>query len=123
MDRRLGTTEKGFRCLTCSATTTTCPGHFGHIELCRPNFHIGFLDITLKILRCVCYHCSALLCNTTDAKFQSVLKIERPTDRLSAILDLCTSSGAVVCSGNSSMDVVEKPDAEVLDGPPIAKRK
>lgn len=75
MDRRLGTTEKGFLCLTCSATATECPGHFGHIELCKPNFHIGFLDITLKILRCVCYHCSALLCNTTDHKFQQALSL------------------------------------------------
>ena len=40
---------------------TDCPGHFGHIELAKPMYHIGFLPTVLKIMRCVCFHCSKLL--------------------------------------------------------------
>jgi hypothetical protein len=39
-----------------------CPGHFGHIELAKPMFHVGFLEQVRKVLRCVCYRCQKLLC-------------------------------------------------------------
>merc|ERR1719420_1417562 len=77
LDLRLGTTNRGDRCLTCGGNRESCPGHFGHIELARPMYHIGFLPITLRVLRCVCYHCSALLCadRNSDA-FKAALKID-----------------------------------------------
>jgi DNA-directed RNA polymerase II subunit RPB1 len=54
-----------------------CPGHFGHIELARPVFHIGmFFSLSLltripiipsgfivkvkKILECICVNCGRL---------------------------------------------------------------
>jgi len=40
---------------------TLCPGHFGHIDLAKPVFHVGFLAKTIKILRCVCFYCSKML--------------------------------------------------------------
>lgn len=40
---------------------TECCGHFGHIELAKPVFHIGFISKAIKILRCVCFYCSKLL--------------------------------------------------------------
>lgn len=40
---------------------TECPGHFGHIDLAKPVFHVGFVTKTIKILRCVCFYCSKLL--------------------------------------------------------------
>ena len=40
---------------------TECPGHFGHLELAKPVFHIGFLTKCIKILRCVCFYCSKML--------------------------------------------------------------
>jgi hypothetical protein len=40
---------------------TECPGHFGHIDLAKPVFHVGFLTKTIKILRCVCFYCSKML--------------------------------------------------------------
>ena len=48
-------------CHTCQMEYPECPGHFGHLELAVPVYHIGFLDIINKILRCVCYNCSRLL--------------------------------------------------------------
>lgn len=40
---------------------TECPGHFGHIELAKPVFHVGFVTKIMKVLRCVCFFCSKLL--------------------------------------------------------------
>ena len=42
-DPRLGTIERGKKCLTCDENMTECPGHFGHIELATPVFHVGQL--------------------------------------------------------------------------------
>ena len=39
----------------------SCPGYFGHVDLSSPVYHQGFLDVTMKVLRCVCYHCSELV--------------------------------------------------------------
>lgn len=62
MDPRQGVIDRNSRCQTCAGSMTECPGHFGHIELAKPVFHIGFLaKKTIKILRCVCFYCSKLL--------------------------------------------------------------
>jgi len=37
------------------------PGYFGHIELARPVYHVGFINVVLSILRCVNYYDSTLL--------------------------------------------------------------
>ena len=66
MDPRQGVIERTGRCRTCSGSMTTCPGHFGHIELAKPVFNVGFLSKIVKILRCVCYYCSRLLINVVN---------------------------------------------------------
>lgn len=60
-DLRLGTTDRQFKCQTCNGDILTCPGHFGHIDLVTPVYHISFMKTVLKILQCVCYECSACL--------------------------------------------------------------
>lgn len=40
-DPKLGTIESGKVCGTCFEGEKDCPGHFGHIELAVPVFHIG----------------------------------------------------------------------------------
>ena len=47
---------------------TECPGHFGHIELAKPVFHVGFLVKTMKVLRCVCFFCSKLLVDSVSGR-------------------------------------------------------
>ena len=37
-----------------------CPGHFGHIKLEKPVFHMGFIETVAKILKCICFDCSEL---------------------------------------------------------------
>ncbi|KAJ3068338.1 DNA-directed RNA polymerase II subunit rpb1, partial [Quaeritorhiza haematococci] len=49
---------------------STCSGHFGHIELASPMYHIGFLGRVKKILECVCWHCKRL--RVVDAKVQQI---------------------------------------------------
>ena len=61
MDPRQGVVDRKSKCQTCAGNMTTCPGHFGHIELSKPVFHIGYLTKAVKLLRCVCFYCSKLL--------------------------------------------------------------
>lgn len=60
-DPRLGTIDRKLKCETCTANMAECPGHFGHLELAKPMFHIGFMKTVLSIMRCVCFNCSKIL--------------------------------------------------------------
>ena len=40
-DPRLGTIDRSIKCATCDENMSECPGHFGHIELAVPVFHVG----------------------------------------------------------------------------------
>ena len=40
-DPKLGSIDRAYRCATCEEGMHECPGHFGHIELAVPVFHIG----------------------------------------------------------------------------------
>lgn len=66
MDPRQGTIDRFSRCQTCAGNMTECPGHFGHIELAKPVFHVGYLATTVKYLRCVCFYCSKLLVDAVN---------------------------------------------------------
>jgi len=50
LDARLGTSEKSQTCSSCNGNMTDCPGHFGHLKLNLPVFHIGFFKHTVSIL-------------------------------------------------------------------------
>lgn len=40
-DPKLGTIDRAYMCGTCGEDMAECPGHFGHIELAVPVFHVG----------------------------------------------------------------------------------
>lgn len=61
MDPRQGPPDRNSRCQTCTGNFTECPGHFGHLELAKPVFHVGFMSHIVKVLRCFCFYCSKLL--------------------------------------------------------------
>ncbi|GJQ93621.1 DNA-directed RNA polymerase II subunit 1, partial [Tanacetum coccineum] len=42
-DPRLGVIDRKMKCETCMANMAECLGHFGHLELAKPMFHIGFI--------------------------------------------------------------------------------
>jgi DNA-directed RNA polymerase II subunit RPB1 len=51
-------------------------------------YHVGFLDDVVRILRCVCHHCSKLLIDQNDHKAKRALDIRDPATRMRAIHDL-----------------------------------
>ena len=60
-DLKLGTLDRNLKCETDGAGVQDSPGYFGHIELAKPMFHIGFVSNVVKVLRCVSFHSSKLL--------------------------------------------------------------
>ena len=84
-DLRMGTCLNKFVCKTCNSSTIECPGHFGHIPLASACYHIGFISTVLKVLRCVCPHCSKLLISHDDELYEEALLIKNPSKRLKFI--------------------------------------
>ncbi|CAG8480442.1 9889_t:CDS:2 [Paraglomus brasilianum] len=91
LDPRMGTIDRNFKCMTCNEGMSECPGHFGHIELAKPVFHIGFLPKVKKILECICVGCSKLKTDDSNPKFVQARKIRDPKRRLRAVWDICKS--------------------------------
>ncbi|CAD6260248.1 unnamed protein product [Miscanthus lutarioriparius] len=69
-DPRMGTVDRKIKCQTCMTGMAECPGHFGHLELAKLMFHIGFIK-------------------TDNTKFKQALKIRNPKKRLKRIYDAC----------------------------------
>jgi DNA-directed RNA polymerase II subunit RPB1 len=59
-DPRLGTIDRMYSCATCKEDIQVCPGHFGHIELHTPVFHVGFVVKIKKLLETVCHTCGMI---------------------------------------------------------------
>ncbi|PWN50403.1 putative RPO21-DNA-directed RNA polymerase II, 215 kd subunit [Violaceomyces palustris] len=77
-DPRLGTMDRNFKCQTCGEGQHECPGHFGHIDLARPVFHVGYLGKVKKLLECICTHCGKVKSDPrTDPAFADILKATR----------------------------------------------
>ncbi|CAM9817787.1 unnamed protein product [Ectocarpus sp. 12 AP-2014] len=51
LDPRLGVSDKTAVCETCSKPLVDCAGHYGHIKLELPVFHIGYFKHTLTMLQ------------------------------------------------------------------------
>lgn len=66
-DLRMGTTDRHLLCETDQATATDSPGYFGHIELGKPVYHVGYIKTVLKVLRCVSYYNSRVLLDKVRA--------------------------------------------------------
>ncbi|EDQ84710.1 uncharacterized protein MONBRDRAFT_39165 [Monosiga brevicollis MX1] len=67
LDRRLGAFDKSLDCATCSQNLRKCEGHFGHIELELPVFHVGFFKATLSCLQRICKSCSRVMLSHKQA--------------------------------------------------------
>ena len=57
LDPAMGTVDRHIRCMTCDGKMSECPGHFGHIKLTKPCFHVSFINTIIKVLSCVCVNC------------------------------------------------------------------
>jgi DNA-directed RNA polymerase II subunit RPB1 len=67
-DPRMGVLEPGFICPTDGLDYINTPGYFGHLELAKPVYYIQYLNVVIKVLRCVCFKCSKLLINKEKHK-------------------------------------------------------
>jgi DNA-directed RNA polymerase II subunit RPB1 len=53
-------------------------------------------------LRCVCYHCSALLVSRDNRRYADTQKLRQPKKRLAAVLEICRN--VKECNGGFEMD-------------------
>ncbi|KAG9247944.1 hypothetical protein BJ878DRAFT_111427 [Calycina marina] len=72
LDSRMGTSSKTGTCTTCQEGLQNCNGHFGHVRLALPAFHIGYLKLTMNILQNICKDCAKVL--LTEAERRSFLQ-------------------------------------------------
>ncbi|KAA6389256.1 MAG: DNA-directed RNA polymerase II subunit RPB1, partial [Streblomastix strix] len=109
-DPRLGTIDRNIRCATCKGSLLDCPGHFGHIELARPVYHLWYFDVLLKVMRSVCYHCQHLIIKTDDPRLIQVRKLFRPQSKLRVIEQMCVGKKCANCNRKSPKYVKEGTD-------------
>ncbi|KAF2205301.1 DNA-directed RNA polymerase II subunit [Delitschia confertaspora ATCC 74209] len=84
-DSRLGTIDRMYTCGTCKEDITTCPGHFGHIELAVPVFHVGFIIKIKKLLETVCHNCGLILADYNHPLFKRAIRMKDPKKRFEYI--------------------------------------
>ncbi|KAL8870861.1 MAG: hypothetical protein Q9174_003190 [Haloplaca sp. 1 TL-2023] len=101
-DPRLGSIDRGVKCATCDENMSECPGHFGHIELAAPVFHIGFLTKIKKLLETVCHNCGKILVDESNPAFVDALRHRDPKRRFEAIWKLCKPK--MICEANLPLD-------------------
>lgn len=65
-DRRMGPLDRLSTCETCGKKTGVCNGHWGHIELTRPIYHVNFYRNVLQWLKGTCRNCASHLLKDTE---------------------------------------------------------
>ncbi|ELU15060.1 hypothetical protein CAPTEDRAFT_170227 [Capitella teleta] len=113
MDPRQGVIDRVSRCQTCAGNMSECPGHFGHVDLAKPVYHVGFLTKTIKVLRCFCFFCSKLLVDPAHPKIRDIVSKSKGKgrQRLAHVYDLC--KGKNICEGGDEIDKEQsEPGAE-----------
>lgn len=68
MDIHMGVSSKTAKCGTCREGLDKCNGHFGHIKLALPAFHVGYLKHIIEVLNCICKDCSRVLLDEVERR-------------------------------------------------------
>lgn len=77
-DLRMGAMTRLEQCGTCGENVKNCIGHFGHITLVEPVYHVYFIDKLISILNAVCPFCSLFLHKrNTERKDDTLMKPSR----------------------------------------------
>jgi DNA-directed RNA polymerase III subunit RPC1 len=85
LDARLGTADKARECATCGLRLAECAGHFGHVALVLPVFHIGYMRATVQVLHCVCKSCARVMVPQADRRaFQAKMRDRAATGEVLA---------------------------------------
>lgn len=84
LDPHMGCVDGDSKCLTCDEKINHCVGHFGHLPLARPVFHVGFLSRVKKILETICIECSRPRIPYSDeptSQYQTLANLKRSRDK------------------------------------------
>ncbi|KAF2713632.1 beta and beta-prime subunits of DNA dependent RNA-polymerase [Pleomassaria siparia CBS 279.74] len=84
-DPKLGTIDRMYSCATCKEDIQVCPGHFGHIELAVPVFHVGFVVKIKKILETVCHNCGLILADFNHPDWKTAIRVKDAKRRFDMI--------------------------------------
>lgn len=73
----MGISNKTAICQTCGYHLKECNGHFGHVRLVLPAFHVGYFKRVIGVLQEICKECSRIL--LPEAERRSFLReMRRP---------------------------------------------
>jgi len=107
-DPRMGVIDRGPKCATCENKSEMCPGHFGHIELALPVYHMHLVHIVMKLLPCVCFRCSTLLVRKNNKKLVKNLQGKTGENRFQVIYEASTKSQkSPRCCHNTGCRVIQ----------------
>jgi DNA-directed RNA polymerase II subunit RPB1 len=95
VDLLLGTNDRALQCSTCKGSLNDCPGHFGHLELAKPMFHVGYLNKIKKVLECVCFFCSKLKADREQIRLSMPKSLKDMRSRLNLVWN--AAKGRQVC--------------------------
>ncbi|KAL9086884.1 MAG: hypothetical protein Q9165_006890 [Trypethelium subeluteriae] len=109
-DPKLGSIDRAFACATCGESMQECPGHFGHIELSVPVFHVGFIGKIKKLLEICCHHCGKILMDETNPAFIEAMKTRDRKRRFDKIWTLCKSKKKCERDPQDNPDADHDPD-------------
>jgi len=101
LDARMGISSKTGVCDTCGEALLLCNGHFGHVKLALPAFHIGYFKMITAILHDICkVHTTYVLNSSTETnscrivvEFYFLRMSEEPSSETSVDLTLITFVG------------------------------
>ena len=77
LDTHMGVSANTAECQTCHGNLATCHGHFGHIKLALPVFHVGYFKATIQVLQTICKSCSSVLLESS-LKEKFINDLRRP---------------------------------------------
>ncbi|KAI5961248.1 RPO31 [Candida pseudojiufengensis] len=77
LDTRMGISSNASECRTCHGNLASCHGHFGHIRLALPVFHVGYFKAIISVLQCICKNCASVLLDP-QSKRQFLTELRRP---------------------------------------------
>ncbi len=114
LDPRMGIVGNNSICKTCGLNLQFCVGHFGHIKLAKPMFHVGLIRHVGKLLDCICPYCSKILINKTDPKLLEMTKTIYKKNLLAYVRENCKKiQNCPNCNSPIPKIIVEiKPTAE-----------
>lgn len=74
-DPRMGCVLPDRLCVTCNKDIWSCPGHFGHVDLCVPV--IVLYRQCLTFLRIICFECHRLCCSSEELTLNGISGFDR----------------------------------------------